>query len=254
MQVFSKNAVIDDFSKAATRYDAYAGLQHRIIETLVSIAGNGRFESSLVLDAGCGTGMLSRMIDSDVIQIDIAYGMCKEAARHNSLTATANITALPFLDNKFDVIFCASVLQWVDDLSATLIEIQRCVKAGGVVCISVFGQKTLSELREAFAAVDNFSHVSDFCSMEAIRSACSAVDLKVLNAETHEYAERYTSPRDLMLHLKSIGAQNKLLNRKKSITTAKKLLEMERAYIQLYASGSSVPATWEVHYLVLGKP
>ncbi len=51
--------------------------------------------------------------------------------------ASANALQLPFADDTFDKVICSEVLEHIPDYRAALVEIQRVLKPGGLLCASV---------------------------------------------------------------------------------------------------------------------
>lgn len=100
------------------------------------------------LDAGCGSGKLSRWLashDAFVSGIDGAPEMVRvakefaKAAGRSSETQfqVANVAELPFADGSFDGVLCSSVLEYVDNPKAVLAGFGRATKPGGMLLISV---------------------------------------------------------------------------------------------------------------------
>lgn len=101
------------------------------------------------LDAGCGTGFLSRWIadkGASVESVDLAPGMLELFThRRNKYAAkdrlkeprVADINFLPYPGNTFDGVLCSSVLEYVEDPAAALKEFRRVLCPGGWLAISV---------------------------------------------------------------------------------------------------------------------
>ncbi|HEY3921657.1 MAG TPA: class I SAM-dependent methyltransferase [Gaiellaceae bacterium] len=102
--------------------------------------------SDRVLDVATGTGMVARELvaqyDCDVVGVDQSAGMLAEARRrangHVELVE-ASAESLPFADGEFDALTFTYLLRYVDDPAATLRELARVVKPGGVVAGLEFG-------------------------------------------------------------------------------------------------------------------
>lgn len=99
------------------------------------------------LDAGCGTGTLSRLLAEkgcSVVGLDAAPGMIelaqKEAGGLESrlrFEVVETIAQLPNADAALDGILCSSVLEYVGDVERCLSEFTRVLKPGGYLLISV---------------------------------------------------------------------------------------------------------------------
>lgn len=107
-------------------------------------------DGARVLDAGCGTGQYAIALalrGCAVTGIDLAPAMIERARTHAG-TAGVSIdwrvgdivgatSDLP--DKFFDAVHARVVLQFVPDLSATLLEFRRCLREGGRLLASVPG-------------------------------------------------------------------------------------------------------------------
>jgi 2-polyprenyl-6-hydroxyphenyl methylase/3-demethylubiquinone-9 3-methyltransferase len=101
------------------------------------------------LDAGCGTGYLSRWIAEKgayVESVDLAPKMLELFVHHRDKydakdrlkePKIADINFLPFPANAFDGILCSSVLEYVDNPAVALKEFRRVLSPGGWLAISV---------------------------------------------------------------------------------------------------------------------
>ncbi len=101
------------------------------------------------LDAGCGTGATGAWLreGASLIGADfepLALELYREGHRSEGLAA-ADVTRLPFADDAFDAVLCVTVLchQSVLDPRATVAELVRVVRPGGVVCLMEPGTERL---------------------------------------------------------------------------------------------------------------
>ena len=97
--------------------------------------------SQRVLDAGCGTGViteeLARRTQGEVIGLDIDPAMLASARRQGSLARyeLGDVLDLPYPDDHFDVATCHFLLMWVSDSVRAVRELARVVRTGGRVLI-----------------------------------------------------------------------------------------------------------------------
>ena len=109
---------------------------------------------SKILDVGCGSGRhtcaVSRLENVMAIALDINFADVLEARKRlleekalgvqgNGIwgTMVADITALPFKNNVFDVVICSEILEHVPHQEAAVHEVTRVVKPGKDVVVSV---------------------------------------------------------------------------------------------------------------------
>ena len=98
-----------------------------------------------VLDAGCGSGSMSRQIakaqpDATVVGVDLRepyLDFARRKAASENLTNVkfekGDVRALPFDDATFDIVWHKYLLQWVGDPQAAMYEFARVTKPGGLI-------------------------------------------------------------------------------------------------------------------------
>ena len=111
-----------------------------IIKDLIRPVPDGRY-----LDLGCSAGLytrsLARDLDADVVGIDIAPSMLREADRRARLTGTkpsfvrANAQNLPFFDGAFSGAVCGGSLNEFGNPARVLRETHRILESGGRLAI-----------------------------------------------------------------------------------------------------------------------
>ncbi|MEP6389787.1 MAG: class I SAM-dependent methyltransferase [Halioglobus sp.] len=106
-----------------------------------------------VLDLGCGEGRhaIAIYLEKDVhsVGVDLSvqdlsrarekfedFQRAEDASRELSLMS-ADALSLPFSNDTFDKIICSEVLEHIPDYHSVLVEIQRILKPGGLLCVSV---------------------------------------------------------------------------------------------------------------------
>jgi len=106
----------------------------------------GLKDAKLILDVGCGPGMVTRDIahltKGKVIAFDDSEDMIKVAkdvlkAYKNVELRVGNAENLPFDKNMFDIVTCNLVLMWADDPQKVVNEMARVTKPGGKVLASL---------------------------------------------------------------------------------------------------------------------
>ncbi len=105
------------------------------------------------LDAGCGTGVISRLIaskGSQVLAVDASENMleiAKESSREFGdkikYTPIDSVESLPYRDDEYDGIVCSSVLEYLKDPQQCLTEFHRVIKPGGTLIISVPNSRSI---------------------------------------------------------------------------------------------------------------
>lgn len=101
-----------------------------------------------ILDAGCGTGSITRRfarvvkpakvtaVDFDPLFLEHARAIADEEGIENVSFEVRDIDNLEYQDETFDLVYCRLVLMHVQDPVRTVSELKRVTKKGGKVAIS----------------------------------------------------------------------------------------------------------------------
>jgi malonyl-CoA O-methyltransferase len=266
-------AVRRAFARAAKTYDGVAVLQREVAARMLSRLDVVKLAPAVILDAGCGTGegsieLAARYPEARVVGFDLAEPMARaardRAMRNRSLYqrllapmgagrrapaqfVCADLNALPFSPQSFDVAWSNLALQWVNDLPRVLLELRRCLRVGGLLTFTTFGPDTLKELRAAFAAADAHPHVSRFVDMHDIGDMLVAAGYADPVMDMEYVTLTYATPRALMQELKLLGATNASRGRARGLT-GRRRFDRAVAGLQALAVEGRIPATFEVVY------
>jgi predicted TPR repeat methyltransferase len=155
-------ALYDDWSPT---YDADLASWGYVLPRQVADALTDFDRSGLVLDAGCGTGLVGHALaghrmsthqPSRVIGIDLSSSSLVEAASrsvYGDLLQTDLCRRLPFQDESFTSVVSVGVFTYLTNPGPTVSELLRVARPGGSV---VFSQRTdLWEQRDCTRLVDD---------------------------------------------------------------------------------------------------
>jgi 2-polyprenyl-3-methyl-5-hydroxy-6-metoxy-1,4-benzoquinol methylase len=136
----------------------------RAIVSLLTPATSGRW-----LDAGCGTGSLSRKfaslgcvvhgVDASPRMVQEARRLAKEQDLSDSTTfdRIETVESLPFDDSRFDGVICSSVLEYLDHPDECLREFYRVLRGGGILIVSIPNKNSILRiLRHALHSVSRY--------------------------------------------------------------------------------------------------
>jgi len=252
-----KASLRESFDRASAGYDRAAVLQTRVRGELLERLELVGTRPQVILDLGCGTGHAARELKrryrrATVVALDIAPGMLREAARRRRLFARfarvcGDALRVPLRTGSVDLLFSNLMLQWCDELDTVLAEMRRVLKPEGFLSFSTFGPDTLRELRAAWSAVDAAHHVHQFLDMHDVGDALGRAGLRepVLDVERLELT--YPDVRTLVRDLKSIGAHNAAVTRRRGLTGKDAWQSMTAAY-ETFRRNGTLPASYEVIY------
>ena len=247
------------FGRAASAYSATAVLQREVEARLLEQLDYAKAPPQRIVDLGAGPGRASvalkkRWPQAQVIAIDLALPMLREARkqagwwRPKFARVNANAAVLPLPDASVDLLFSNLCMQWIADLPGLFAEWRRVLTPGGLVLCSTFGTETLHELREAFASADAAPHVSPFVPIQTVGDAMLSAGFRdpVLDSDT--FTLTYRDAPALMHELRTIGAGNALVSRRRSPTGKQRMRDAIAAYEQFRQPDGLLPATYEVFY------
>lgn len=258
-----KQYVAQSFGEAASEYDEFAKIQHRIAHKLMEVCPSEVKQS--ILDLGCGTGyclplLADKYKDAKITGADLAQGMLDYAKKQfpedqypRFQYAIADAENLPFEAGQFDLIYSNFAVQWCDDFSNVLQESFRCLKPGGHLVLSTLADGTLSELKQAWAQADDFQHVNDFELSNSLIQSVEHSGFRIDHLTVEKEYHYYDTVRALTDSLKRIGAHNITSGRAKSLTSPGTIKKFSKA-LEGFRTSSGLPASYQVFTCVLIKP
>jgi len=134
------------YDKISTFYDDVY-VEHKVhAETILHKLNeiySGREEETLILDLGCGTGMMTKILSEKgfkVVGVDISFSsLCvhqNHYPKHDLIQADANF--LPIADGSFDAVVCLGVWRHFPDVSKVLNEVSRILTSDGTFIVGYF--------------------------------------------------------------------------------------------------------------------
>ena len=261
MTGIDKKAVRQSFSHAALAYTDAAVMQHQIALRLVALTRSQVAETNRItriLDLGCGSQIFAQHIINNqirhIIGIDLAEPMLLKATnnhKHNQSIdfVCGDCEALPFADNRFDLIYSSSALHWCDNIQKALHECRRILRNAGLLLIAVYGPDTLHELRNSWSEIDTASHTLDFPNLETWENSLRKAGFSIQISHCQMEVTLYDSVRQLTAHLKHIGVKNLRQDRPHGLITPRQLQTMQTRYYERYNINGKIPASYEVLFL-----
>jgi malonyl-CoA O-methyltransferase len=209
----SKSKIVQQFNRAASDYDCFAGLQGDISAGLlkrVDAFASPRKNDIAIADFGCGTGAMIKSLSElgyrNLFGFDIAEKMLEEAKQkcpHNAAFACGDIESLAVKDDAFDIIVSNAAIQWCRSENVCA-EMKRTLAVGGRAFVCTFGPQTLRQWQAAFGA----NRIHTFESAEQIKHSIDAARLNLLTLETELVDAEFDSVAAMFNSVRRIGASN----------------------------------------------
>jgi SAM-dependent methyltransferase len=126
-----------------------------LIPWVVELAGVRHGDRRAVLDVGCGNGRYERaLVDAGHrgtrIAADLSFGMAQDVT--DAAVVQADVQALPFATDAFDVVLAPHMLYHVPDIPAAARSMRRVLRPDGVMVTVTNSRENLRELRDLVEA------------------------------------------------------------------------------------------------------
>lgn len=259
--MIDKTFVKKSFNVGAATYDDNAGLQQRLLESLLDFGDCAHMQPDRILDIGIGTANLSmrlaRMFPAAQVHgCDLAENMLQRA-RQKTAPGTLRLFAadaenLSLRADSFGLVASSFTLQWLNDLEQAMREIARILRPSATFFFSAFGTHTFQELRSCYhqaCAETGYDQGEAFVvplTRAAAEQAMQAGGFAEITTTTEQIVEYYDSVADLVRAIKGMGARNASPRRNRTPGVRRIWRRMVELYEDRYGSDGRIPATFEV--------
>lgn len=260
----NKQLVARRFNRSVTTYQQYASVQKEMAAHLMAnLPAGGKIRR--ILEVGCGTGYLTRLLASryysaEIIAIDIAEKMITQARELNDsprvrfLVGDAeeaeNLQQLA----PVDLIVSNATIQWLATPEQTVSIWHDLLKPGGLLIASTFGPHTFRELRKAFAVVESdhdlppSQHVLSMKTKQEWQQILTSGGFHVQKPEECLRPFVYENCRAFFRSIKATGANysesNHAWSKERTL-----LLDVLNRYDRMFRTDAGVIATYHLLYL-----
>ena len=243
------SSVRSTFNRASKSYNDVAFLQKEIANRLLKKLNPLKLIPESILDLGSGTGIFTNLVSSkysNAKTISLDFALNSITLSNADFKVCANANHLPFKTSSIDFVCSNLMLQWIQDPSLVFKEVNRVLKPDSLFFFSSFGPDTLNELKSSWAVVDSGNHVNNFVDMHDLGDQLTGCGFQSPIMEMEKITLTYSEVEDLMLDLKSLGA-NKVFSQSKGLVGKNKFINMKNMY-ESYRTDGKIPATYEVIY------
>jgi SAM-dependent methyltransferase len=163
---------------------------------------------------------------------------------------------LPFPPESLDLVVSGLAFQFVNDLPGVLTQIRRALRPDGLLLAAMIGGDTLTELRRSFAAAEAeleggvSPRVAPFADLRDVGALLQRAGFALPVTDVDRIVVRYDSAFPLMQDLRSMGATNVLVERRRTPTRRATMLRMAQIYGERFADPDGrLRATFDVIWL-----
>tara|TARA_B100000029_G_scaffold84722_2_gene75378 strand:+ start:2032 stop:2925 length:894 start_codon:yes stop_codon:yes gene_type:complete len=265
IKIFSKKKNQISRNKAAKNYKQFNYLFSEINKRLFNRLNFIKRDFTNILEIGSRTGEIISLINNKkkikkIFLTDISKKMLL-MAKKNKTSKQKHLLILdeenlPFKNDQFSFIYSNLYLHWTNDLFKTLKEINRILKADGLFLCSIFGNKTLQELKHSLCnAEDQISNktsprVSPFIRIQDAGMLLQKTGFQLPVVDRDIIKIYYKDIFSLMKDLKGMGESNSLINRKKIFTSKKLFNFANKIYKKDFSNKGKIYATFEIIYFI----
>ena len=205
----SKSLLQQRFNAHFSEYQNQAFLQKSLSAHLAQLLQNYQTSPpSSLLEIGVGTGFLTQHWLTFYPEIKQIY--LNDISSHfkdflppfsplsqvHLLEGDAELLSLP---KELDLIASSSTLQWFENPEQFFIKAHQSLKEGGLFALSCFGSQNFREIK-ALTGIG-----LEYLSLQEWEALFLRLDFELLHAEEQILPLRFSSPKEVLLHIKKTG-------------------------------------------------
>jgi len=268
MSIFDRRLVRDHKDRAATYFDQYNFLYDEVAMRLVDRLNDTKKTFNTALDLGCCNGVILPHLTErrDIIELfhsNMSEPMARTVRKidNEAIVFVSDEEFLPVSENSLDLIISNLNLHWVNDLPGALIQIRKALRPDGLFLASLFGGRTLKELRLALQLAETeicggmSPRVSPFIDVRDAGNLLTRAGfaLPVTDVDTIEVT--YDDMFKLMADIRGTGDNNSILQRHKKNTHRNLFSLAAKIYETEFSNNDSrIKATFDIVFLTAWAP
>ena len=222
----NKELIHQRFAKNLKSYDENARIQKRMAERLMDFAKKKEYDN--ILEIGCGTGFLTRLINKNLTfktytAVDIVENCESFIKNINPNIQFFGEDIEVFLDKNiqnYDLIVSNATLQWIENFEPLVKKLETLLNPNGELIFSTFGKENFREIYHAIGASLNYYSQKDLIQMFTNFNISTDEEIHIMS---------FATPKDVLKHLQATG-----VNAIENVSWTKKdLIKFENAYSNL---------------------
>jgi malonyl-CoA O-methyltransferase len=260
-----KAGIRRNFARRVLSYDRHAGVQRRMAHRLMAAAGEAVGRARRILEIGCGTGYLTRLIRqanraARLVSLDLDGVLVAEARRR--LGPEAGVAFLvadgeAHIRGEYDLIMANATFQWFTRPGESLAAYHQNLAPGGVLAFSTLGPATFLELAGALAQAARDLGLPEappipaqgFGDREAWAHRIRGAGFRRVRLTREMITATFPSVREFLKALQATGATNP----RPGLFPPRLLTALVKAYETGYGTNGAIPASYEVIWAVAEK-
>ena len=209
----NKIKIKSNFDNAAKNYHNFSDVQKFAATELLKYLNNLNydFHNKKIIDIGCGNSILSKIINTNIVNLDISRKMLL-SNDDNSLKVQADMDFLPIKLEYFDLVISNFSFQWSRNLAELIAKLACNISRDKMLIFAIPNSNSINELKYASRLSNcNFSF-NELPSHSDIYKFVSKENFRIIKNKQVEYFEEYDDPIAALKKIKKIGANysNKL--------------------------------------------
>ena len=218
----NKDLIKKRFSRKLKSYNDNARIQKQMAENLIKLLDSFNFSS--VLEIGCGTGLLTNIVNEkfkykNYTAIDIVPE-CKsyiELINPNIQFISSDVETYIENSQTFDLIISNASLQWVENLPEFIEKLVLKLNPNGILLFSTFGKENFREIYFVLGKTLTYFSKNELEEL---------LEKYLLQIEEEVRVMAFKTPKDVLKHIQNTGV-NAIST---EVWTKKDLINFEEEY------------------------